>query len=256
MNLSSLFLAKKFFLKKLRILSFLFFFLFPLPSSFAADADPSENTTCQSAWSEAFDTATNHLINVELPPFLQQNTVSGADLWSGYRKFSLRHECLLRAVCKVATENALDDQFLALENTLGGVVPGDFFECPTGVSSGEEKRVFQMKFKDYLSPVDVDTEELREACSEDVSKKDNARDYSTKQRYYCDEHLDISIKIFDRVLENMIFKDINRKRAGFISVKITSLRNRIQKVNEDLATFVQSANGYFRKICTLKKVSK
>jgi len=226
---------------------FLFFLFFPI---FSANAEEGNGlSACENAWTEGFESATNRLAEVELPPFLQQNAVAGADLWAGYRKVSLRHECLLRAVCAVATDNKIGDNLLAPKNELGGVVPGEFYECPSDATSGTESEVFDMTFSEYLSPASIDIETIRSKCYPEDQKLEQSEFLIRANE--CAIHREASVQIFDRTIQKMLLRDVNRKRSGFLSQKITSVLARIREVNETLSSFIVNANSYFAKSCTL-----
>ena len=226
---------------------FLIFSLFPL---FSVSAEEGNGlSACENAWIEAFDSTTSRLSDVELPPFLQQNEVAGADLWAGYRTFSLRNECLLRAVCAVATDERSGDDFLALKNEIGGVVPGEFYECPTDATSGTEPDISTITFEQYLSPASVDIQNIRDKCYPE-GKRPEQTGLLTRANA-CALHREYSVQIFDRTLQKMLLRDVNRKRSGFLSQKVVSLLSRIQEVNETLSSFIVNANAYFAKSCTL-----
>ncbi len=226
------------------------FFLFSFLLSFSAKAAEENGlSVCELAWTSGFENAENRLTSVELPPFLQQNAIAGSDLWAGYRKMSLRHECLLRSVCAIATDGKMGEDFLGTKNKIGGVVPGEFYDCPTDATEGSETEVFEMTFESYLSSSGISPDEIHEKCyPEDfVFEKSELMNRANE----CALHRQVSVEIFDRALQKMILRDVNRKRGGFLNKKISALVVRIREVNENLASFVANANAYLGKSGTL-----
>lgn len=217
---------------------------------FAARAAALPENSCERAWIDAFDRVSAEMTDVELPPFLSQNKIAGADLWAAYRRLSLRHECLLKAVCGVATGGKLPDELLATKNVFGGVAPGDFAECSTDDGSP----IFEMTFEKYLKSAGIDFSEISRKCA--VSPLFDRRDEQILRAEKCNFHRQISVKIFDQMLENEILKDVNRKRVGFLFKKIAEIRENLAKIRENLETFIAFANAQFGQMCAVSQKVK
>lgn len=205
---------------------------------------------CQIAWSKGFDAATK--FSVENPAdglavYLNQNEIAQIDMWKAYRTIGARYQCLLEAVCSgvhLGGDPANFTAVLAPINARGGAIPGEFAPCPAGATVNDLIGTFaiagEFQAADLL------------ACDfSDSRTPEEEREERLDMYISCRRHAKLQSLIFNRMLRNMTMDDTNRKTAGYFSLQVMSLIERISSLQDQAAEFVGMFNAVTSRLCTL-----
>jgi hypothetical protein len=234
--------------------------LFPGQQNASAALDCEEDDricSCMESWSRGFDVVTDHMIDNVLSVYFSQNEVAPGDMWSGYRSISLMNQCYLGAVCDAVMagqDSNFSKKTFAKRNSLGGSFPGPFSAC-----------ALEVTLSDLFGQIENGTTMIADVQNSCAFSRDPVsfpsvnvdpippEERTEKMQLYdfCQQHRELSSEVFNRALQNYIWKDTNRKVIGQFTKKTISFIEVIEKILESAEQFSKNANAAFGRLCTL-----